>query len=103
MDDSILMIVLKNAWVLFLAVFGWIGRGMRDDIDKTRDALSDHKLHVADNYIKKDVVERIHDRIDSLAEKSTVEKMGNEVREVRDGINKILTMMAQNGRIKTID
>ena len=40
---------------------------VRDDGILTSNELKDYKQHVSDHYIKSAVVDRIHDRIDSMA------------------------------------
>jgi hypothetical protein len=35
--------------------------------ERNHEDLQAHKLHVSDHYIKKDVVDRIHERIDDMS------------------------------------
>lgn len=51
-----------------IAVGGWLWNRLVGAVVKNRDDLADHKLYVAENYIKKDVVERIHNRLDQMGE-----------------------------------
>lgn len=88
-------VVLTAGW--------WLWTKLVTAVSKNKDDLAEYKLHVADNYIKKDVVERIHDRIDDLADKESVERLGDEVGGIRMDIKEILKMMANNGRAKTAD
>jgi len=78
-DDSVIIMILKWLWAAVLAVFAWIGKGMYEDIKKHEDDLNEHKLYVAENYIKKDVIDRIHDRIDDAADdiKKILQQVGN--------------------------
>lgn len=38
------------------------------DIDDIVETINEHKLYVSENYVKKDVIERIHVRIDGIAD-----------------------------------
>jgi len=85
MDDSIVIILLKNAWILICGVFGWIGRGMYSDIRNLQKSDADCKLdlanfktHVSESHPTKndlnaarmetkDSVDRLHSRLDSVA------------------------------------
>lgn len=77
MDDSLLIIALKNAWILIMGVFGWIGRGMHADIKALQKSdadckldLAEFKAKVATDYTDKQTMQsslaRIHDRLDNL-------------------------------------
>lgn len=73
-------------------------------VSKNKDDLAEYKTHVAENYIKKDVIERVHTRLDGLAEKEAVERLSEEMSEIRTDIKSILKMMgSNNGRAKTAD
>lgn len=93
----------KGLVTAVLSMGWWLWTKLVSAVSKNKDDLADHKLHVSENYIKKDVVERIHDRIDELAEKETVEKLSDEVSEIRTDIKSILRMVGGNGRAKTTD
>lgn len=97
-DVSFLEWGFKTVVGVSLAVGGWMWTMLVRSVGKNRDDLAAHRLHVSENYIKKDVIERIHDRLDKTAEKAELKELSEEMSEVRGGINKILTMMAQNGR-----
>ncbi len=97
-ENTIMEWSFKGLVGVILTIGGWLWVQLVKAVSKNRDDLADHKLHVADNYIKKDVVERIHDRIDDLAEKETVEKLSDEVSEIRTDIKSILRMVGGNGR-----
>lgn len=81
----------------------WLWTKLVSAVSKNKDDLAEYKVHVSDNYIKKDVIERVHTRLDDMADKDDLSKVSDEVSEIRSGITKILTMMAQNGRIKATD
>jgi len=85
-----------------LAAGGWLWARLVNSVNQNRDEIAAHKLHVAENYIKKDMVERIHNRIDELAEKESVERLADEIGELRSDIKSILRMMG-NGRAKATD
>jgi isocitrate dehydrogenase kinase/phosphatase len=102
-DVSFIEWGFKGLVAVVLTVGGWLWTKLVGAVGKTKDDLAEYKVHVADNYIKKDVVERIHDRIDDLADKNEVEKVRQEMSEIRKGVTQILQMMAGNGRTKTTD
>lgn len=84
-----------------LAVGGWLWTNLVKAVSKNKDDLAEYKVHVADNYIKKDIIERVHNRLDTLAEKEAVEKLSEEMSEIRKDIKSLLQMVAINGRAKT--
>lgn len=118
-------------WQVVITMFGggsllsWLGRRTINRVDTDIERLggdvkalqksdSDCKLdlanfktEVAKEYAKDTTMQqslaRIHEKIEKLADKTMVEALGDEIGEVRDGITKILTMMAQNGRTKATD
>lgn len=65
-DFSFFEWAFKGMVSIGLTVGGWFWIMLFKAVGKNRDDLVDHKLHVSDNYIKKDVVDRIHERIDSV-------------------------------------
>lgn len=92
MDDSLVLIMLKNAWIIILGVFGWVGRGMHADIKDLRRSDADCKLElanfkaeVAKDYAKQETTQaslaRIHD------------KMEEGFGELHKDIKNILTIM----------
>lgn len=85
-EDSFLVMLLKYSWAGFLAVFGWMGKGMYAELKKLREDDNQHRtdiaslrLHISENYPTKsdlnaarietkDSVDRLHHRLDGVAE-----------------------------------
>lgn len=67
-DPGLFEWIFKGLVSLVLTVGGWMWVMLVRAVGKNRDDLADHKLHVADNYVKRDVIERIHTRIDEMNE-----------------------------------
>ncbi len=44
---------------VIIATFGWLGKAMHADIKQNTKDLSEHKTHVAENYLKKDAIDEI--------------------------------------------
>lgn len=76
MDDPVVVMFLKNAWILICGVFGWMGRGMYADIKNLQKSDADCKLdlanfkaEVANDYAKQETTQsslaRIHDKMES--------------------------------------
>lgn len=51
-----------------ITVFGWLWSRLVNYVVKNHEDIVEHKLHVSENYVKKDVIERIHSRIDEMSE-----------------------------------
>lgn len=90
-EISILDWAFKGLVAVVLTAGGGLCGMLLKAVGKNRDDLSDHKLHVADNYIKKDVVDRVHERIDSVDEK--MDKMKDSMEEKLGDIRNILINM----------
>lgn len=52
-----------------LATGGWLWSRLVSAVVKNRDDLADHKLYVAENYIKTDAIDRIYERINDVSQK----------------------------------
>jgi hypothetical protein len=65
-DGGMLEWCFKGLVSIMLTVCGWMLVMLVKAVDKNRDEIASHRLHVADNYVKKDVIERIHTRIDEM-------------------------------------
>ena len=48
-------------FAIIIATFGWLGKAMNADIKQNTKDLSEHKTHVAENYLKKDSIDEIRD------------------------------------------
>lgn len=97
-DLSLLEWGFKTVVATSLGAGGWLWGKTMTAVGKNRDDLAAHKLYVSENYIKKDVIERIHDRLDRTAEKGEVEKLTDDISELQKDIKLILRAVGGNGR-----
>lgn len=58
--------IFKGIVGLFVTVLTWLAGKQITATERNREEIDEHKLYVAEEYIKKDVVDRIHERIDSM-------------------------------------
>lgn len=68
-DGNLFDWAFKGIVGLLVTVLSWIVGKQVGETERNRDGLANYKTFVADNYIKKDVADRIHNRIDSVDKK----------------------------------
>lgn len=78
-DQSLFDWAFKGIVGLFVTVLSVFANKQVRATEHNRDELDAHKLNVAENYIKKDVVDRIHERIDDMSKdiKTLIGSVGN--------------------------
>lgn len=69
MSDGYLEYIFKGLVGLVGIMLGWNIKKQVQLTEEIRKDLDSHKLYSAKNYIEKDVVDRIHTRIDSIDKK----------------------------------
>lgn len=52
---------------LLVTVLSWIAGRQVKASERTQRELDEHKLYAAKNYIEKDAMDRVHDRIDEVS------------------------------------
>jgi hypothetical protein len=88
MDDNILFRLFDHAWVLLMAVIGFVVRNIHADVEDLKDSngecelnLEKFKTHVSENYSKEVNTQislaRIHERIDKVGD--MLEDKTNEI------------------------
>jgi len=79
-------ILMENLWEMVLSAVigfvGWWNRMLHNGIKKAHDDLAAHKLHVAENYVNKSVIQDVMD----------------EVKYVRNGVDDIKEMLMKGSR-----
>lgn len=65
--------VFKGMATILFTLGAWLGVSMKNDLSRVKrettlvkDELAAHKLHVSEQYLKTNTMERVHQRFDSL-------------------------------------
>ena len=85
-DINLFNWVFEGTISILFIIGGWLCVMLFRAVVKNREDISAHKLHVAENFIRKDTFERVHDRID---------KMSENIVDANEKISEIKSMMVQ--------
>jgi len=66
-DQSLFDWAFKGIVGLLVTILSWIAGKQIKNGERTQKELDDHRLYSAKNYIEKDAMDRVHDRIDEVS------------------------------------
>jgi len=95
--------------ISYTALLTWLGKGMYNDVKDLKDHQSDCELSLANfrtevskDYAKDITIQaslaRVHDKMETRADKASFKELSDEMKEIRTDIKSILKMVGKNGR-----
>lgn len=97
-DQSLFGWIFGGIGAIFMAGTGFLmNRQIKFNdkiLEKTeilKDSIHNHENFSSNNYIKKDVVDRIHERLDKTAEKDEINKLNSAIVNIQTDIKTLLS------------